>query len=218
MTDVYLLTSQDLLNLGLSAGDMHEPAVYILLFLIILLECGFPPMVWLPGDSLLFLSGLYAAAGALDIGIVMGIFVFAGTAGYLVNYTCGRYAGLPFTRRWFPGMIPEEKMDQAFRFFDRWGTHAVFFGRFIPVVRTFVPFIAGIARMDLIRFTILAIISGSVWGPVICGAGYLCGSVPWLTAYRDIILLAAPAGIILTMILSLAALAMNKGRVDHPDR
>lgn len=193
------LLSGDLTNAALIAG----PAIYLILFLVILLENGVPPMIWLPGDSLLFLSGMLAAGGFFDLSSLLFVYILAGFIGYQLSYTLGLHLGLPLITRHFSQIITEKSLMRSGEFYCRWGNTAITIGRFIPIIRTMTPFLAGISRMKINQFTAYNILGAFLWPLIVCGFGYLCGVLPWLASYRDLIFVAASVLFVLSLMTSL---------------
>jgi membrane-associated protein len=163
--------------------SMYGPWVYALLFVIVFAETGLVVTPILPGDSLLFAAGAIAATGALDIRLVAILLLAAAIAGDAVNYSIGRAAGLrilqksrvdPRWRRW----VNPVYIDRAHEFFERHGGKAIVLGRFMPIVRTFVPFVAGAAEMSYPAFAFYNITGAIAWVGLCLGAGYLFGNVP----------------------------------------
>jgi membrane-associated protein len=157
--------------------------IYGILFLIVFAETGLVVTPFLPGDSLLFAVGALAATGALDVRIALVLLLTAAIAGDAVNYAIGRSVGLrvmelsrtdPRWRRW----INPAYIARAHEFFERRGGTAVVLGRFMPIVRTFVPFVAGVAEMSYPTFALYNVTGGVAWVGVCLGAGYLFGNVP----------------------------------------
>ena len=179
--------------------------VYALLFLIVFAETGLVVTPFLPGDSLLFAAGALAATGALDITIAAPLLVTAAIAGDAVNYSIGRTAGTrvlqraqtdPAWRRW----VNPAYIARAHEFFERHGGKAIVLGRFMPIVRTFVPFVAGIAEMSYPAFAIYNVTGAVAWVGICAGAGYLFGNVP---VVKDNFSLVA-IGIVLVSLLPMA--------------
>jgi membrane-associated protein len=157
--------------------------VYAMLFAIIFIETGLVIWPFLPGDSLLFAAGALAATGVLDIYMVVILLVAAAVAGDAVNYSIGRYAGPKvFSAHDYQGflhkLLNRNHLDKAHAFFEKHGGLAVVSGRFVPIVRTFVPFVAGAASMTASTFVFYNVIGGIIWVLVCAGAGYLFGNVP----------------------------------------
>jgi membrane-associated protein len=157
--------------------------VYAMLFAIIFIETGLVIWPFLPGDSLLFAAGALAATGVLDITLVSVLLVSAAIAGDAVNYSIGRYVGPKvFTAHdsdsFFHRLLNRDHLDKAHAFFEKYGGMAIVLGRFVPIVRTFVPFVAGAASMTASMFVFYNITGAIIWVTVCAGAGYLFGNVP----------------------------------------
>ena len=157
--------------------------VYAMLFAIIFIETGLVIWPFLPGDSLLFAAGALAATGVLDIRIIAVLLVAAAIFGDAVNYSIGRYAGPKvFSAHDYQGflhkLLNRDHLDKAHAFFEKHGGMAVVSGRFVPIVRTFVPFVAGAAAMNASFFLFYNITGAILWVAICAGAGYLFGNVP----------------------------------------
>jgi len=157
--------------------------VYAMMFAIIFIETGLIIWPFLPGDSLLFAAGALAATGVLDIWLVIGLLITAAIAGDAVNYSIGRLVGPKvFSAEDYQGflhkLLNRQHLDKAHAFFEKHGGMAVVSGRFVPIVRTFVPFVAGAASMTASKFVFFNVIGGIIWVLVCAGAGYLFGNVP----------------------------------------
>ena len=157
--------------------------IYALLFVIVFAETGFIVTPFLPGDSLLFAAGALAATGALDIRYTTGLLLVAAIAGDAVNYAIGRSVGhrvihLARTDRRWGRWVNPAYLARAHEFFERHGGKAIVLGRFMPIVRTFVPFVAGAADMSYPRFALYNVVGAVAWVGLCCGAGYLFGNVP----------------------------------------
>jgi membrane-associated protein len=157
--------------------------VYGLLFAIVFAETGLVIAPFLPGDSLLFAAGGLAATGALDIRVVVVLLIVAAIAGDAVNYSVGRYLG----PRMFHAddsagvlhrLLNRHHLDRAHEFFERHGGKAVVLARFVPIVRTFVPFVAGAGAMRYSVFAFYNVAGALLWVAVCVGAGYVFGNVP----------------------------------------
>jgi membrane-associated protein len=157
--------------------------VYAILFAIVFLETGIAIMPFLPGDSLLFATGALCAAGALNAPLAASLLVLAAFLGDSVNYSIGRYVG----PRVFSAndesdrlhrLLNRKHLDQAHAFFERYGGKAVVLGRFVPIVRTFVPFVAGAGQMTYATFVFYNLTGAVAWVGLCLGAGLLFGNVP----------------------------------------
>ncbi|MDD2535826.1 MAG: DedA family protein [Macromonas bipunctata] len=156
--------------------------VYALLFLIVFVETGVVVMPFLPGDSLLFIVGALCGAGLMNLPLAMGLLVVAAVLGDQLNYTIGRYFGPKVFQwedsRWFN----KNAFNQAHAFYERYGGITIVLARFMPFIRTFAPFVAGVAAMTRSKFTAFNIGGGLLWVVGLTGAGYLFGNLPWVQA------------------------------------
>ncbi|MFY7866482.1 DedA family protein [Roseateles sp.] len=156
--------------------------VYALLFLIIFVETGVVVMPFLPGDSLLFVVGTLCGAGLINLPLVIGILLVAAILGDQCNYTIGRYVG-PKVFQWEQSRFFNRRaFDAAHEFYERNGGVTIIIARFMPFVRTFAPFVAGVAAMDRAKFTAYNVIGALIWVIGITLAGYWFGNLPWVQA------------------------------------
>jgi membrane-associated protein len=165
--------------------------VYALLFAIIFVETGLVVMPFLPGDSLLFVVGAMCASGLMSLSLVLPLLWLAAVLGNQSNYAIGRHIGPRVFRwessRWFN----RRAFDQAHAFYERYGGITIVAARFMPFLRTFAPFVAGVAQMTRRNFTLFDVAGGALWtGGVTC-AGYLFGNIPWVKQNLDKIIWAA---------------------------
>jgi membrane-associated protein len=159
--------------------------VYALLFAIIFVETGLVVMPFLPGDSLLFVVGALCGAGLMSLPIAMGLLVVAAILGDQCNYSIGRYFG-PKVFQWENSRFFNKKaFDQAHSFYERYGGITIILARFMPFIRTFAPFVGGVAEMSRVKFTLYNIVGAVVWVVGICVAGYFLGGLPWVKANLD---------------------------------
>ena len=157
--------------------------VYALLFTIIFAETGLVVTPFLPGDSLLFAAGALAASGAMDLTTLLVLLSVAAIAGDAVNYSIGRYIGprvfrAEAPRTFWERALNREHLNRAHDFFERYGGKAIVLGRFAPIIRTFVPFVAGAVSMTYSKFAFFNITGGLIWVGVCVGGGYAFGNVP----------------------------------------
>ena len=156
----------------------HGVWVYALLFVIVFCETGLVVTPFLPGDSLLFVVGTLAAAGGMDIALVMALLVAAALSGDNVNYWIGRWAGPKVFRaedsRWFN----RRHLERTHAFYERHGGKAIIIARFVPIVRTYVPFVAGIGAMPYARFLAFSVAGALLWVMSLSLAGYWFGNIP----------------------------------------
>ena len=156
----------------------HGAWVYALLFLIIFVETGVVVMPFLPGDSLLFIVGAMCGAGLMNLPLVMGLLLAAAILGDQTNYTIGRYFG-PRVFQWEESRFFSRRgFDQAHAFYEKYGGITIILARFMPFIRTFVPFVAGVAEMTRSKFTLFNVVGGFIWVVGLTLAGYLFGNLP----------------------------------------
>ena len=157
--------------------------VYALLFLIIFVETGVVVMPFLPGDSLLFIVGAMCGAGLMSLPLVMGLLLVAAILGDQTNYTIGRYFG-PRVFQWEDSRFFSRKgFDQAHAFYEKYGGITIILARFMPFIRTFVPFVAGVAEMTRSKFTLFNVVGGFIWVVGLTLAGYLFGNLPFVQTH-----------------------------------
>ena len=152
--------------------------VYALLFLIIFVETGVVVMPFLPGDSLLFIVGAMCGAGLMSLPLAMGLLLAAAILGDQTNYTIGRYFG-PRVFQWEESRFFSRRgFDQAHAFYEKYGGITIVLARFMPFVRTFVPFVAGVAEMTRSKFTFFNVIGAVIWVLGLLSVGYFFGNMP----------------------------------------
>jgi membrane-associated protein len=159
--------------------------VYALLFAIIFVETGVVVMPFLPGDSLLFVVGALAGAGLMNLPLVLVLLIAAAILGNQSNYAIGRFFGPKVfqweSSRWFN----KEAFNQAHAFYEKYGGVTIVLARFMPFLRTFAPFVAGVAQMTRSKFTLFDVTGGVLWVGSVTIAGYLFGNIPWVKANLD---------------------------------
>ncbi len=172
--------------------------VYGLLFLIIFCETGLVVTPFLPGDSLLFAVGALAAdpKSGLNIWIAGGLMVIAAILGDTVNYWIGRYAGEHLARR-FPRVIKPAYLAKTNEFFERYGGKTIVLARFVPIVRTFAPFVAGSGAMNYSRFMLFNVVGALLWVVLILPAGWFFGNIPIVKKNFELVVI----GIIVVSVL-----------------
>ncbi len=159
--------------------------VYALLFLIVFVETGVVVMPFLPGDSLLFIVGALCGAGLMSFPLACTLLVVAAILGDQCNYSIGRYLGPKVFQwedsRWFN----KKAFDQAHAFYERYGGITIVLARFMPFIRTFAPFVAGVAAMGRAKFTAYNVVGALIWVLGIATAGYFFGNLPWVREHLD---------------------------------
>ena len=191
--------------------------VYAVLFLIIFAETGLVVTPILPGDSLLFAAGALAASGALDIRLLLVLLVIAAVLGDAVNYAVGDAVGPRIFRSvdrtsWWQRMLNREHLARAHDFFEKYGGKAIVLGRFVPIVRTFVPFVAGAGTMTYGSFAFYNVTGALIWVGICTGAGYAFGNVPIV---RDNFSLVA-LGIVAVSLIPIAWEYVSRRRARAP--
>ncbi len=160
---------------------------YGILFAVIFVETGLVVMPFLPGDSLLFAAGTFAALGSLNVWFLIGLLAVAAVVGDAVNYSIGHYLGeRAYSIKW----IKKEYLDKTHAFFEKHGGKTIFLARFVPIVRTFAPFVAGIGKMSYGFFIRWNFIGGIVWVLLFTLAGYFFGNIPFVRANFEFVIIA----------------------------
>ena len=189
----------------------YGPWIYAILFLIVFCETGLVVTPFLPGDSLLFVSGTIAAAGDMYI---HGLFAALAAASFLgdnTNYWIGRYVGPRVFRREGSRFLNPAHLERTQRFYDRYGAKTVFFARFVPIVRTFAPFVAGIGHMRYPRFVFYSFSGSIAWVGSLSYAGYTFGNVPWVKQNLTLVI-----GIIILLSISPGIVEYLRHRSRQP--
>jgi membrane-associated protein len=159
--------------------------VYALLFAIIFVETGVVVMPFLPGDSLLFVVGALCGVGLMSFPLSVGLLVVAAVLGNQSNYTIGRFFG-PRVFHWeHSRFFNKRAFEQAHAFYEKWGGITLVAARFMPFLRTFAPFVAGVAQMSRAKFTLFDVSGGMLWVGSVVSAGYFFGDIPWVKANLD---------------------------------
>jgi membrane-associated protein len=174
-------------------------SVYVILFLVIFVETGVVAMPFLPGDSLLFTAGLFARSGYLNLSSVLILLFIAAVLGDNSNYWIGRKIGLRVFHLKFRGkaLVKEAYLEKTHSFFEKYGTKAIIMARFVPLVRTFAPFAAGVGEMNYKKFVTFDVFGGALWIASLTLAGYALGEVEFIRKHIDLVCL----GIILLSVL-----------------
>jgi membrane-associated protein len=163
---------------------------YLILFLIIFCETGLVVTPILPGDSLLFAAGAFAAAGALDVRWLFILLTIAAIAGDTLNYWIGSYLGPKIFHKEEVRFLNREYLDRTHRFYEKHGGKTIIIARFMPIIRTFAPFVAGIGKMTYVRFVSYNIVGGVVWIAAFIFGGYFFGNIPVVKKNFTLVILA----------------------------
>lgn len=181
--DFILHIDSHLVNLAAQYGTL----IYVILFGIIFLETGVVFFPFLPGDSLLFAAGAFAAKGVFDPFLLVGLFIAAAIGGDALNFWLGSTIGKKLQHK---GWIPEESLNKTKDFFHKYGKKTIVIARFLPIVRTFAPFVAGMGHMDPRTFFAYNVIGGVTWVLTFMILGYFLGAIPFVKDHFEIAILA----------------------------
>jgi membrane-associated protein len=174
---------------------------YLLLFVIVFCETGLVVTPFLPGDSLLFAAGAFAALGSLSLGGLLALLILAAVLGDTVNYWVGHFLGPRLLAvKW---LIKPKHLATTHEFFEKYGGKTIIIARFVPIVRTLAPFVAGIGRMRYRRFMSFNVIGGVAWVAICTFAGYLFGNIPFVKKNFSLVVLAIIAVSLLPMVFEL---------------
>lgn len=208
--DIFSFVNPDKLAAFVS---QHGAIIYAVLFAIIFCETGLVIMPFLPGDSLLFAIGAVVAIGKMNVWIVIAILLSAAMLGDNLNYWVGRNIGPRIFRgestSLFGKLLSRKHLDRSRAFFDKHGGKSVILGHFAPIIRTFVPFIAGASRMDYRTFFFYNTIGVATWVLVCVGAGYFFGNIPIVKKHFELVVLGIVAVSLLPIVVELLKARMK---------
>ena len=185
--------------------------VYAILLTIVFAETGFVVTPFLPGDSLLFAAGALCATGQLSITAMLALLIVAAFAGNAVNFAVGRFIG-PRVFQSSHRLLNREYIDRAHAFFEQYGGKAIVLGRFIPIVRTVVPFVAGAAQMTPGSFVLYNAVGAVAWVSLCLGAGWFFGNIPIIKNNFSLVTIAIVVVSVLPMVFEL--IAHRRGRAS----
>lgn len=191
--DIFTLFTEFILHLDQYIGlaiQQYGLWVYLLLFLIIFLETGLAITPFLPGDSLLFAAGAFAALGSLDIVLLFLLLAGAAILGDTANYWIGNKLGPRVFRKKTGRFFKEKYLERAHEFYEKYGSETIFIARFIPIVRTFAPFVAGIGKMSYRRFLAYNVAGGLAWVSLFLFGGFYFGNLPFVRDNFTLVILA----------------------------
>ena len=194
--------------------ENYSSTIYIILFLVIFIETGLVAMPFLPGDSLLFTAGLFAASGELNLSYLLFLLLIAAVLGDNCNYWIGRKIGLKVFQLKFRDktIVNKKYLDQTELFFAKNGIKAIIMARFVPFVRTFAPFAAGIGKMNYNRFFFYDLLGGFLWVFSLTIAGYLLGEIEFIREHIDLVCLGIIFISVLPMLIEFIKAKMNKNK------
>jgi membrane-associated protein len=193
-----------LLHVDKSLGHLigaYGPLVYALLFAIVFAETGLVVFPFLPGDTLLFVAGAFCASGAMDFWLLSSLLTLAAVTGNTVNYLVGRAIGHKvYTRnyRW----LDRESLQKTHAFFEIHGGKTIVLARWLPIVRTFAPFVAGVSEMSLTKFQLFNISGALLWVVALVAGGYFFGNIPVIREHLNTIVLIGVGAAIVPLALA----------------
>ena len=176
---------QALANMAVAYG----PWLYGILFLVIFAETGLVVFPFLPGDSILFIAGTVVAAADCNVHMLVAVLIAAAVLGDSVNYSIGRYIGPKVYDKPDSHWFKQEHLRRTQAFYDKYGGVTIIIGRFIPIIRTFAPFLAGVAGMKYRKFLSYNVIGGVLWISALVYTGFLFGNIPWIKQNLTLIVL-----------------------------
>ena len=171
--------------------------IYVILFVIVFAETGLVVTPFLPGDSLLFIAGSLAALGGMDVHLLVLVLLVAAVLGNICNYEIGRYFGARFFVNDKARFLNPQHLERTHAFFERWGSIAVVLARFVPFLRTYVPFVAGMAKMTRPTYVAYTVFGAVVWVGSLVYLGYFFGNIPWIKQNQGLLVI----GIIVLSVL-----------------
>lgn len=174
LLDLFVHLDKHLLSVAQDYGGW----VYLLLFLIVFCETGLVVTPFLPGDSLLFVAGTLAGAGSMNVHLLVGLLILAAVLGDSLNYAIGRWIGPRVFRSQDSWFFKKAYVERTHGYFERYGGRTIVIARFIPIIRTYAPFVAGIGGMDYRRFLLFNMSGAVLWVALVTYAGYAFGNVP----------------------------------------
>ncbi len=208
----YVLHLKDHLN---QLVEWNVPGFYAVMFLIVFAETGLVVTPFLPGDSLLFLLGAMAAAAgsSLSLPLLFVLLAVAAVLGDAVNYHVGHYLGPKVFRYEKSWLLNRKHLLRAQEFYERYGSKTIILARFVPIVRTFAPFVAGIGEMKYRKFFLYNVVGGLAWVAICLGAGHVFGQTEWVTKHFEMVIVAIVAISVLPMVVEII-LARRRGAAE----
>jgi membrane-associated protein len=206
LIDLFLHLDVHLVDLA----DQYGLWIYALLFLVVFAETGLVVAPFLPGDSLLFATGALAATGALDLLGITSTLALAAILGDSTNYWIGRFAGPKVFKREKSWFFNPEHLQRTHAFYEKHGGTTIIIARFMPIIRTFAPFVAGIGRMQYLRFLSFSVVGTLLWVPPLSAAGYFFGNLPAVKQNFSLVIFAIIGLSLLPMVVGY--IRQRKGR------
>lgn len=193
--------------------------VYAVLFLIVFCETGLVVLPFLPGDSLLFIGGAFCATGEMNLGLLIVLLLVAAVVGNTVNYMVGRSIGprvfnshIPFLERF----LDRSALQKTHNFYEKHGGKTIMLARFIPVVRTFAPFVAGASEMTVSRFQLFNVLGALLWVLLLVFLGYFFGNIPFIRQYLNLIVLVGIGAAVVPVVLGAVWKMTRKNAAAKP--
>lgn len=196
-------------HLGALVRD-YGPWIYVILFLIVFCETGLVVTPFLPGDSLLFVAGTLAALGGINVHLLVVLLAVAAISGNTCNYAVGRFLGPRLFRNRKSRWLNPEYLERTHAFYEKYGGIAVVISRFVPIIRTYVPFVAGLGAMSYGKFTVYNVFGALMWVLSITYLGYFFGNIPWIKERQGVIII----GIVLVSVVPVV-IGFFKARSAH---
>lgn len=176
--------------------------IYVILFAIVFAETGLVVTPFLPGDSLLFIAGSLATLGSMDVHLLVLVLVAAAVLGNVCNYEIGRYFGARFFVNDKARFLNPQHLERTHAFFERWGSIAVVLARFVPFLRTYVPFVAGMAKMTRPTYVAYTVFGAAVWVGSLVYLGYFFGNIPWIKQNQGLLVIGIVAVSLLPIVIA----------------
>jgi len=214
--ETFRIILEFILHIDLFLKDLvmtYGPQVYGILFLVLFAETGLVVTPFLPGDSLLFVAGTFVGAGLLAGGILIPLLIVAAIAGGICNFHIGKAFGSSLLDKEKHRLIKPEHIEKAQLFYRKHGGKAIVLARFIPLVRSLAPFVAGIGRMDYRRFWAYNALGGILWVTTFVLAGMVFGASPWVVENMSMIVWAV---VLLSLVVMLIAGIKSRPKKKHP--
>ncbi|AHN76701.1 hypothetical protein DA70_21180 [Pandoraea pnomenusa] len=197
--------------------DQYGNWVYLFLFMIVFVETGLVLFPFLPGDSLLFIGGAFAATGAMDPWLLGALLFIAAVIGNTLNYWIGSKIGpRVYEKNW--RFLDRDALRKTHDFYEHHGGKTIVMARFVPVVRTFAPFVAGVSAMSWARFQLYNVIGAAIWVTLLVGGGHLFGNLPVVKQYLNVIVLVGISAAVVPIALGALWKMFTRGRRREPQR
>jgi len=191
--------------------DQYGNWVYLFLFMIVFVETGLVLFPFLPGDSLLFIGGAFAATGAMDPWLLGVLLFIAAVTGNTLNFWIGSKIGpRVYEKNW--RFLDRDALRKTHDFYEHHGGKTIVIARFVPIVRTFAPFVAGVSAMSWVRFQLYNLLGALIWVTLLVGGGYLFGNLPIVKQYLNVIVLVGISAAVVPIALGALWKLVTRGR------